>query len=351
MAGRQNRADYRLSLEGRDLGLGSPNIFSEILREKFLETISPRLISLTLTEKRGGEADQLDIVLHDHDGSLEIPKPGAVLALQLGWAQGQDVTTGLIDKGRFKVDEAEWEGPPDLVTIRARSADFAASFGKRRERSHTRTTLGAVIREIASSQDLKAKIDGDLAGIEIDVVEQDEMSDAALLRSLGRRYDAAATVKNGTLLFTPIGSGASGGGKLLPTGTLTRASGDSYRYSRGERGQFGGVEARWHDKKAGKRATVSVGAGDRPKRLKRIYASEKAAREASRSSMAKMDRAQAEFEISLALGRPDIYPERPVQLQGFKPEIDGRSWLVAEAEHALTADGGLGTRLKLEAGK
>jgi len=62
-----------------------------------------------------------------------------------------------------------------------------------------------------------------------------------------------------------------------------------------------------------------------------------------------MERAQAEFEIGLALGRPELYPERPATLGGFKAEIDARAWLIAEAEHTLTGDGGLGTRLKLEA--
>lgn len=356
MTALQNRADYRLSLEGRDLGLGAPNTFSDILREKFLETISPRLISLTLREVRGGEADQLDLVLHDHDGALDIPKPGAVLSLALGWAAGPDVERGLIDKGRFKVDEASWEGPPDIVTIRARSADFAASFDKRRERSHVKTTVGAIVRDIAGTNGLAPKIAAELASIEIDALEQDEMSDAAMLRSLGRRYDAAATVKNGTLLFLPVGSA---GGGAISAGTLTRRSGDRYRYSRGERGQFAGAEARWHDKKTGERKTVVIesvrGASGNdeasrgPKRLKRVYASEKSAQEAARSSAAKMKRAQAEFEIDLALGRPELYPERPMALSGFKPEIDARSWLISEAEHSLTADGGLGTKLKLEA--
>ncbi|QVM87412.1 hypothetical protein I0D68_20035 [Pseudomonas lalucatii] len=36
-------------------------------------SISARLVSLTLTDNRGLEADQLDIQLSDHDGLLAIP--------------------------------------------------------------------------------------------------------------------------------------------------------------------------------------------------------------------------------------------------------------------------------------
>lgn len=79
--------------------------------------VDARLISLTLTECRGEEADQLDISLTDHDGALEIPGKGRELQLAIGWGG-----TDLVDKGTFIVDEAEHSGTPDQVTIRARSA-------------------------------------------------------------------------------------------------------------------------------------------------------------------------------------------------------------------------------------
>ena len=55
--------------------------------------ITARLVSLTLTDNRGMEADQLDIQLSDHDGQLAIPPKGASIQLWLGWSD-----TGLVDK-------------------------------------------------------------------------------------------------------------------------------------------------------------------------------------------------------------------------------------------------------------
>lgn len=348
----QNRATYRLSLEGRDLGLGAPTSISEILQRQFADRVGPRLISVSLAEKRGGEADQLDIVLHDHDGRLEIPTPGQVLALQLGWEVGSDVPIGLVDKGRFKVDEAEWSGPPDIVTIRARAADFAASFDRRRETSHVGRTLREILQSIADEQGLALQVAVELGALVIDVIEQDETSDAALLRTLGRQFDAAATVKNGTLVFASIGAGATAVGSAIPGLTITRGSGDSYSYRRAERGQFNGVEARWHDTASGERQTVEVEGSsdtDRPRRrLNRVYASETSARRAAESAQTSMERAAAEFEITLAHGRPDIYPGRQATVSGFKREIDAQSWLVAECTHELSGDSGLTTQLKFE---
>ncbi|MGE4340172.1 MAG: phage late control D family protein, partial [Pigmentiphaga sp.] len=46
-------------------------------------------------------------------------------------------------------------------------------------------------------------------------------------------------------------------------------------------------------------------------------------------------------------GRPDLSPQQPVQLIGFKPQISSISWLIKRVEHALD-DGGLRTRVELE---
>lgn len=49
------------------------------------EIISERLMSLTLTDNRGFEADMLEIQLDDHDGKLAIPPRNAVLSIAIGW--------------------------------------------------------------------------------------------------------------------------------------------------------------------------------------------------------------------------------------------------------------------------
>ena len=101
------------------------------------DNLSHRLLSLTMTDNRGFEADQLDIELDDSDGQLAMPARGAVLSLFLGWKG-----SALIGKGQFTVDEIEHRGAPDTLTIRARSADFRGSLNSRREVSYHDTTLG-----------------------------------------------------------------------------------------------------------------------------------------------------------------------------------------------------------------
>ena len=42
-------------------------------------------MSLTLTDNRGFEAEQLDLELDDSDGQIVLPRRGAVIQFALGW--------------------------------------------------------------------------------------------------------------------------------------------------------------------------------------------------------------------------------------------------------------------------
>ncbi|MGT2513428.1 hypothetical protein ACVOMT_03485 [Sphingomonas panni] len=60
--------DFRVEVNGRDI--------TPVLREaRPGNRARPRLISLGLTDKRGSEADQLDLVIDDSDGGVELPPP------------------------------------------------------------------------------------------------------------------------------------------------------------------------------------------------------------------------------------------------------------------------------------
>lgn len=345
---RQNVADFRLTMAGRSLRGEIFQALAEAL--DITDTVRPRLLGLTLTEKRGGEADQLDILLDDADGRMDLPKKGAELHLKLGWARGTDVPLGLVDKGRFLVDEVEWSGPADQIRITARSADLTAGFRVRKERSFRDTTLGAIAGQVARAHGWAVRVAPELAGIAVKVLGQNGQSDMALLRRLGREHDAVATVKARTLILSPIGKATNVAGRALPGITLTRKDGNGWTYREVERSADAGVEARWHDQDSGERKTVKVaGTGTgKAHRLRKVFHTEAEARAAATAASGRNARAQAEFEMSLGHGRPDLYPERPVTLSGFKRQIDAQRWRIAELTHAIDASGGLGSKLKLE---
>ncbi|MBV6887930.1 phage late control D family protein [Xanthomonas campestris pv. spermacoces] len=308
------------------------------------ERIAPRLRDLTLIECRGGEADQLDLRIHDHDGKMALPKRGVRLSVALGWK-----ATGLIDKGTFIVDEVEYSGAPDIITVRARSADLTANMRIRRERSWHNTTLGAVLNTIAGEHGLTPRVAEALARTKLPHLDQANESDINLLTRLGQRFDAVATVKAGSLLFAPIGAGTTTSGKPLPSVTLTRREGDQHRYSVADRDAYTGVRAYWMDKGKARRQSVLVGTDDNAKRLQESYADEATARQHAHAELERVKRGMAKFDYTLAIGRADLFPEQTVKVSGFKPEIDGSRWLIAKTTHTMIGSSGFTTALELEA--
>lgn len=329
---RNNVAAFRVTLDGVDL----------------TDRIAPRLLSLSLSEKRGEEADQLDMELDDSDGRLALPRTGAAIQLSIGWERGSDVMVGMIDKGKFVVDQVEHRGAPDRITVRARSADFTSAIRIRKDKSHIGTTLGEITKKVAAAHGLKPSVAPELASIPVPVLGQTAKSDIAMLRELGRKHDAVATIKAGRLILSPIGKGQTPSGKAIPAVTLSRIDGWQHRYGLVDRDKYEGVSASWHDQDKAKRKTVRAGGDGKAKRLPRTYATEADAKAASDAEWKRIQRGAAEFEYGLALGRPDLYPDRPVALKGWKAEIDAKRWLISEVTHRMDGNGGLATSLKLE---
>lgn len=311
------------------------------------DKMAPRLVSLKLTEDRSEKSDQLEIVLTDHDGALALPKEGAVLTVALGWERGTGVTVGLVSKGKFKVDDVKWAGPPDLITITARSADHGGSFRTRKNRTMHGKTLGAIVAQIASDNSLTAKCHPDLASTVVTSAEQAHKSDMQFLRDLGRRYDAVATVKGGALIFAPVNATTTASGATIPTIAITRKMGDKVSYSRSAREKDqDGAEAQYFDAGSGKRVTVGAG-GSKRKRLKRIYSSAADATAAANAQANRQARAKGDFTMTLALGDARVGAGAKATVSGCKSEIDARKWRISNCTHNMT-DKGFSTDLEFE---
>ena len=318
---------FRLAVDGLDIA----------------QIISPRLMSLELTDSRGVEADQLSITLSDHDGMLTIPPKGALVRLWLGWSD-----TGLVDKGTYTVDETEHSGAPDVLSIRARSADMRKGLKTKRERSWSNTTLGDVLGDIAIGNGLTATISGALDGLPILQLDQANESDANLISRLGEEFDAVVSVKAGCLLCLPAGGGKTATGMDLPHIVLTREDGDQHRYLQADRDSYEGVRAYYYDVNSAKKQEAIAGGGDNLKDLRHTYSDRLSALRAARAEFRRLQRGSATLSYSLAMGRPDLIPELTYTLQGVKAEIDEIIWYGGNVQHSLSADGGYTVSLELE---
>lgn len=320
------RPIWQILLNGRDL----------------TELISPRFMSLSLSETRGDEADQLDLELSDHDGLLELPERNAVIELAIGWAH-----TGLVDKGTFTVDEVSHRGAPDVVTLRARSADLTGPLRTRNERSFHDKTIKEIVTEIAQANKLEPVVGETFANNKIQHIDQANESDMAFLNRIGKRYDAVATVKEEKLLFMPIHGGKTASGKDLPVIEILRAEGDGHEFLMSGRDSYTGVKAFWMDPRSAKKRSVVTGVLGNAKHLRDTFATEQDAMAEAQAEWQRIQRGTATMVFAAAYGVPHVSPQQKVKFPDMKPPIDGIEWLIKGLQHNLN-DSGFTTKFDLE---
>ncbi|CDL83943.1 phage late control D family protein [Xenorhabdus szentirmaii] len=232
--------------------VGSPAFRLETNNKDITGKIQSRLMSLTLTDNRGLESDQLDLELDDSDGQLALPSRGDVLTLELGW-HGRPLTP----KGKFIVDEIEHSGAPDRLTIRARSADFRGDLNVKREQSYHKQTLEGIVSTIATRNQLQFQISDDLKGISMHIDQTNE-SDVSFLTRIAKQEGAITSVKNGELLFICQGQNKTVSGQNISPVLITRKSGDSHRFSLSDREAYTGIIAQWQDTRTATKQTVKL---------------------------------------------------------------------------------------------
>ncbi|MNB71232.1 phage late control protein GPD [compost metagenome] len=361
----------------------APDFMLAFDKDDITEVFRERLISLTMTDNNGFEADQLDIELSDSDGRVELPPRGASLSLWLGW-QG----AALLGKGSFIVDEIGYRGAPDIVTIRGRSADFRGSLNTRREQSWHDTTVGTIVETIAQRNKLVASVASSLNAIAVPHIDQTQESDAVFLSRLAERNGGVVSVKAGKLLFLKKGSAMNASNKSLPEKILERGDGDRHQFTIADREAYTGVTAKWLQTKAPQQQKQNVklkrvmkaqdlnalqhpdavmmptagksggepgaqngeymaGEPENVLKLTTIFATKAQAIRAAQARWEEIQRGVAEFTLTLAIGRADLFPEMPVVVRGFKNVIDDHSWIISRVVHHLN-NNGFTTTLELQ---
>ncbi len=305
--------------------------------------IGPRLVSLTISDNRDSEADEVEIVISDHDGAVELPETGDPLTVAIGWAGPQteldDFPLGLVDKGAYTVQAVEYSGTPDTITLRARAANMLDELRAIKDRSWHKTSLGDIVRSIAAQNQLNVSIDKEITTRKVEHADQAHESDASFLRRLGRQFDCLCNIKNGTLLFSQARKTRTPSGKELPVVSIVRSDGDQHRWARADRDSYSGVKAYYNNVKKGTRASVIAGISGRAKTLRQTFASQADALAAARAEWLRIQRGIFSFDITLAHGRADVMPQRPVVVSGYKRQIDETPWIVTAVRHSLSSSG------------
>lgn len=317
------------------------------------QAIRERLLSLRVSDEEGYNSDAVEIRLDDRGGTVELPRRGAELTVELGYDKVPEseiregiLEPGRVPMGRYTVDEVELSGPPATLAIRARAADMRAAMKQRRTRSWQRVLLGDLIKTIGREYGLDARVAEELAKIILPHVDQTDESDLHLLTRLGERYDAAARPANGRLVFARRGAARSATSGALTAVRIARGQAADYRVTLADRPEYRSVRAYWYDTAAARRVEVTAGDGEPVYALRDDHVDEATARKAAQARLDILKRGAATLSLVLKPGLPTVGAESPLTLSGFRNGVDGL-WIAARVSHEID-NSGYSTRVEAE---
>lgn len=287
-----------------------------------------RLISLTIIDEAGEEADRAEIVVDDRDYLVALPKTGVKLKIALGVGE-------LVETGSFVVDEVSGEITPAVMTISAKAADMLGSIRARKTRSWRDVSIDGIVGQIAGEHGLKPQVSDSLKAQFYPYLAQTSESDLNFLTRLAGDLDAVAKPAGGSLLFLKRGEGKAADGTDLPVFTIHRAAMNSGSWQATGRGRYNRVCAEWGERNTATTHKVTVGDAEPELTLRHRYATEAAAKRAAKAALEKSHRASSRINIELGGFRGDLMAEARVNLTGIKPELSGE-WLITRVTHSLT---------------
>ncbi len=295
--------------------------------------LEARLMTLTVADAAGIEADRLTLTLDDRAGDADIPRKGQTLEVALGWHGRR-----LVEQGRWVVDGVDLSSPPSTLRVSARSADLTASIKAPRTRDWRETTVGAIVAEIAAAHGLAARVAPALAGVAVPHMSQTSESDLHLLTRLARRMDALAKIGGGAIVFAPRGAALTVSGKALPAARIAGRELSAWRWRLEDRGSWASCAALWHDFDGAGRRRVETSADLPQFEIGEPFAAEDVARRAAHARLAELRRGALTLDLDIAVARPEIFAETPLDVSGLRDGVDGR-WIASRVEHRLSPSG------------
>ncbi|WP_213878620.1 contractile injection system protein, VgrG/Pvc8 family [Pseudomonas sp. dw_358] len=308
--------------------------------------INDRLLLLRTRDRPGLEADEFELRLDDREGAISLPSRGAVIEVHLGYAG-----SALARLGRYTVDEIELSGPPDTLVIRGKAADLRGSGKTTRSGSWENVALADIVTRVAARNTWQA-----VCPVTTLIPRADQLgeSDFSFITRLAREHDCTAKLADGKLLVMPRQGGQSASGRPLGVVTLQRRDVSRWQFRLGDRTTHKAVRTRYQDPKTGQLVVLDLENEGAPNGLppvhtdRHLHPDRSAAEQAAKARLAAFNRSTAAVRLDMP-GRTDLFAERLIYAQGFKPELDGE-YLVDLAEQTFTAAGWT-TTVECNAGK
>ena len=163
--------------------------------------LQPFLSSVTYTDNEEGAADDVSIVLDNGSGLWYgdwYPAEGDILELYLGYENK------LLNCGLFQIDELNFTGKPDIITVKAIASFVTKSLRTRNSKAFEAQTLRQIALYFCGKHGLKLVDNSDkmLGQIYIERKTQEEKTDLQFLSELATEFGFIFSIKGNDLIFT-----------------------------------------------------------------------------------------------------------------------------------------------------
>jgi len=159
--------------------------------------IAPYVLQVTYTDNLAGQSDELEINLDDRDHRWKnawAPGKGDKISLKIGY-EGE----GLLPCGEFQIDEIEYNGPPDTISIRCLAAGINQSLRTKKSKAYEGMTLKKIAEQIAAAHGLT--LVGSVPEIRTERITQNQEKDLAFLKRLAEGYGYVFSVRGSQLIW------------------------------------------------------------------------------------------------------------------------------------------------------
>lgn len=299
--------------------------------------------ALTYTDPASGEADSLDISIHDRDGLWTfawLPVEGDTLEASIrvtDWDREGDHR--LLPCGSFILDDFSFSGWPVTGSISAVSVPADSHF-RETERSKTweDVTLQEMAQEIAGRAGITLAWDVEGGGPKLRSVEQARQTDCDFITSICGDYGLVVKVYSRKLVVYDREAYK----QKAAVATLTPAALLSWSWRTSLAGTYTGGEYAYTDPMSEEEISVKVGGGDRTLKLSGKADSAADAERKLKAAIASANHGHTTLTVSLR-GSPDLAASQCVTVTGLG-RLSGK-YFIDKATHHV--GGGYTTDLEL----
>lgn len=309
------------------------------------------LISATLVDNEGDEVDRLTLELDDANNQIERPRKGATITCQMGFAE-----TGVVDKGRYKVENVTEQGSVDrgqTLTIEAHAEDLRKDAKASGQKAYEHKTFKQIVDDEAKAMGLEAMVAPELASQTFDWRVRWNTSRLDFLTRLADEIGGIVKPAGGKLVVQKRGSGKSASGIDLPELVISRSDCSEWTGKPVGRMEYGQVVTYWTDPGTGKQQTVKSPTGRKGPdfTIREPFADEKAAKRAGEAQVGKLNRGTGEASFT-TVGNPNAAAGQKAVAVGFSVTLSGE-WVTSTVTHNFKAgpSGGYTTEISVKSGE